>query len=65
MYPNIFPNIQIFITSKIVIYLLVLNYSMSLDKFSGHWILINFSLNHISDMEGKEMKMTAVTYYDC
>jgi hypothetical protein len=38
---------------------------MSLDKCSGHWILINFSLNCISDKKGKEMKMTAITYYDC
>ena len=65
MYPKIFPNLQTFITSKSLMYLLIFNYSMSLDKCGGHWILINFSLNHTSDKKGKEMKMTAITYYDC
>jgi len=65
MYPDIFPNVQMFITFKSLIYLLIFNYSMSLDKCSGHRILINFSINHISDKKGKEMKMTAITYYDC
>jgi hypothetical protein len=64
MYPNIFPNIQIFITSKSFTDLLIFNHSMSLDKCSGHWILINFSLNHISDKKGKEMKMTEKMYYN-
>jgi hypothetical protein len=57
-------HFHVIVTSKSLIYLLIFSYYMSLDKRSGQWILINFSLN-ISDKKGKEMKMTAITYDDC